>query len=97
MGVAESFGDDLDWCAGGDEQTKVRVTQVVKPDAWDVGTGEVPVEELADRLWMHRTPGGVREDRIPEFDGAAVSVLQPTPASAAGERHNEASMAAIDH
>ena len=80
-GVAESFGDNLDWCAGGDEQAGVGVAQVVEADAWDVGAGQVSIEQLADRLWMHRVAGGVGEDRITELDGMAVASLHPTPAA----------------
>ena len=81
VGVAESFGDDLDRCAGGDEQAGVGMAQVVKADAWDVGAGQVPVKELADRFGVHCASGGVGEDRITELDGMVVALLQPTPAA----------------
>jgi hypothetical protein len=51
------------------------VAQVVEADARDVGTGEVPVEQLADRLSMDRLTVVVREDRITEFDWVAVAPL----------------------
>lgn len=35
------------------------VAQVVERDVWDVGAGEVPVEELADRFGVQRAPDGV--------------------------------------
>ena len=55
--------------------------QIVKANAGDVSTGEVPIEELADRLGVHRAPGGVREDRIIKVDGMAVAPFHPTPAA----------------
>ena len=81
VGVAEAFGDNLDRCAGGDEQTGVGMAQIVKANAGDVGAGQVPIEELADRFGVHRAPGSVREDRVTEVDGMAVASLQPTPAA----------------
>ena len=73
--------DDLDGCAGGDEQAGVGVAQVVEADAWYVGAGQVPVEELADRFGVDRVAGGVGEDRIIKLDWVAVASLHPTPAT----------------
>ena len=56
VGVSESFGHDFDRCAGGDEQAGVSVAQIVKANAGDVGASELSVEELADRLGVHRVP-----------------------------------------
>ena len=64
--------------AGGDEQAGVGVAQVVESEAWDVGAGEVPVEELADRFGMHRQTLDV-EDRFDQLDGMTVTVLTSTP------------------
>lgn len=55
--------------------SRLGVAQVVEADARDVGTGEVPVEQLADRLSMDRLTVVVREDRITEFDWVAVAPL----------------------
>jgi hypothetical protein len=46
--VAESFGDDLDRDAGGDEQRCVGVAQVVESDAGEVVFADLPAEELGD-------------------------------------------------
>ena len=56
VGVAESLGDNLDRCAGGDEQTGVRVAQVVEADAGEVGAGQLPIKQLADRLGCTARP-----------------------------------------
>ena len=36
-GVPEAFGDDLDRCAGLEEQGGVGVAEVVEPDRWQSG------------------------------------------------------------
>ena len=56
VGVSESFGHDLDRRACSDKQTGVSVAQIVKANAGDVGASKLPVEELADRLGVHRVP-----------------------------------------
>ena len=79
MAVAESFGDDLDGRAGGDEEPGVGVAQVVEADAWDVGAGEVPVEQLADGLGVHWLTVAVGEDGIVEVARVTVTVLRMPP------------------
>ena len=81
VGVAESLGDNLDRRARGDEQTGMGMAQIVETDAGDVGAGEVPVEQLADRLGVHRVAGSVGEDRVTKLDGMPVTGLHPTPAA----------------
>ena len=54
VGVAESFGADLDRDAGGDEQSGVGVAQVVEPDRRQAGADDLSSEELADRFRVQR-------------------------------------------
>ena len=47
---------------------------IVKP-GWCAG--QVPIEQLADRLGMYCVAGGVGEGRITKLDGMAVASLHP--------------------
>ena len=69
VGMTEAFAHDLDRNTGGDEQAGVGVAKVVESDPGETGAGEVPVEQLADRLGVHRPACGVREHRVGEPDG----------------------------
>ena len=46
VGVAESFGDDLDRHSGGDEEGCVGVAQVVEPDAREAVFAHLAAEQL---------------------------------------------------
>ncbi len=51
----------------------------MESDAWDVGAGEVSVEELADRFGVDRVPVGVGEDRVGDLDAVSVATLVSSP------------------
>jgi len=50
VGVAESFGHDLDGCAGGDEQGGVGVAEAMEADSGHVEAADLSVEQLVDRF-----------------------------------------------
>jgi hypothetical protein len=75
VGVAESFGHDLDWCARSGEQRGVGVAQIVESDRREIDASELSGEELADRFRVNRLPFGVGEDCAVEVDAMAVSFL----------------------
>ena len=56
QGDAAGVDADFDRCAGGDERAGVGMAQIVEANAGDVGAIELSVEELADRLGVHRVP-----------------------------------------
>lgn len=77
--MSESFGDDLDRHARGDEQRRVGVAEVVQSDAGELELADLAIEELVQRLGVDRLSARVGEHRIAETGCVAIALLTSPP------------------
>ena len=76
--VSESFAYDFDWDAGLEPQGRVRVAEVVEPDAGERGAGDKFLERVGDDVWMvgTRVRGQAARPRLRLHVDSVVFVIQ---------------------